>query len=196
MKKIFAMILALSLTVGMFTACGSETTEDTSGAVTSSMTAQEQKELLKENNETAELLSNTVDAWIADYAVIGVMYSPGTYKFTVAEASESESVEEPTSDSTKKILTEEETLLDIKRICWMTMKDLNKSNGVIVIDIRSNVDDCDVVTNCYLAGAYYSDSETSDCAGAYCGYSVGGVPSSAPSFNINDIPDEYIKPMK
>ena len=189
MKKIFAMILALSLTVGIFTACGSETTEDTSGAVTSSMTEQEQKELLKENNEMAKLLSNAVDDWIDDYAYIGIMYSPGTYKFTLAEASEAESVEEPTSDSTKKILTEEETLLDLKRLCWMT---LNPKGGVIVIDIRSNVNDCDVVTNCYVAGAYYSDSETSDCAGAY------GIksPLSAPSFNINDIPDEYIKPMK
>lgn len=32
MKKIFAMALALSLTVGMFTACGSEASEDTSKA--------------------------------------------------------------------------------------------------------------------------------------------------------------------
>ena len=193
MKKIFAMILALSLTVGMFTACGSETTEDTSQVVTSSMTEQEQKELLKENNTYAQVLFRAVDAFVADYAVIEIMYSPGTYKFTLAEASEAEGIEEPISDGTKKILTEEETLLDLKRIGWMTLSGAAKNpNGVMVIDIRSNVNDCDVVTNCYVSSTYYSDSETSDCAGAY-GW---GTPSSVPSFNINDIPDEYIKPKK
>lgn len=157
------------------------------------MTAQEQKELLKENNTNAKLLLTTVNFQMADYATIEIMYSPGTYKFTLAEASETEGIEEPISDGTKKVLTEEETLLDLKRICWMTLSGaVNNPNGVIVIDIRSNVNDCDVVTNCYVSSAYYSDSETSDCAGA-CGWSS---PSSAPSFNINDIPDEYIRPTK
>lgn len=190
MKKFIAMVLALGMTVGTFSACGSSSSDDGDNKKesASSLSDEELKSLLLENNKTAKSLYTSINDGCADLIIEeSAVCQSGTYRFTLSEAEKAAKEEMDFAldsntdtvdiDSDLKIISEDETYYLLEKSCWNVLKDSDNKNGIVVVTIS----DENPVSVCY------SDSKLGVCSGAF-----PYPKTSAPSFNIDKIPDEYL----
>lgn len=105
MKKIAVILLALSLSIGMFTACASEQEQGKQAAVSSSLSDDEVKKIIEDNNVYAKTIFNDICSYNKDKIDNGQFFTPGKYFLELSSNDSELQNEGPTSFSdTEKAL--------------------------------------------------------------------------------------------
>ena len=174
MKKLLALTLALAMCIATFSACSSA--ENTDEQI-SSLSEEEGKELLKENNSISKLIFTTVNQAIADQVVECVVPAEGIYRFSFDQSMTVEKPEFKAETGNYMSVEDSEELLKYVIVAALTDSDTEIGEISIVINQSGEYSEIEKVN--------FSDSSTSMYTGQY-----PDPPTKAPTYTIDNVPTE------
>lgn len=122
MKKLLALILALTMSVAALSACGSDTadSENNSSEQVSSLSNEEISKILKDNNQEAKTIFNSLNLFFKDLVVEQKIPSEGKYFFELSKDSYLDKSERQINyddlQAVNGLLSKEDTKESIKKI--------------------------------------------------------------------------------